>query len=285
MATCDALQILSFADGVQALDRVRAFGFCLAARVRVLTPDLAWAVGDVGPERNESGQQLTGAHPVSCRPRVLDASVKGVINVILAMGRRVNTDSGPSRFLTTREAAERLGVTVNSIKAWIREERLPALRTPGGHHRIREADLLEFQSRLTAVLRAPGTSRPRILVVDDDDALLAALRDTLQEVIPDSVVQTADDGYEGLVQVGAFRPDVLVIDIRMPRLDGFEVCRRLKHRKETAAIRILAVTAHPEGEVRARVLECGADDLLEKPFTIERFRSRVVALLERAGQR
>ena len=89
----------------------------------------------------------------------------------------------------------------------------------------------------------------------------------------------ATDGYEALVQVGAFRPDVLVLDIRMPRLDGFEVCRRLKAKKETASIRILAVTAHPEGQVRDQVMACGADDFLEKPFAIEKFRSRVVGLL------
>jgi excisionase family DNA binding protein len=201
------------------------------------------------------------------------------------MGRRPLPDSSSVRYLTTREAAERLGVTVNSLKAWIREERLPALRTPGGHHRIGEADLVEFQRRLSETSRAAPTSRPRILVVDDDDALLAALRDTLQEIIPDSVVQTATDGYEALVRVGAFRPDVLVIDIRMPCLDGFEVCRRLKQGRETAAIKILAVTAYPEGEVKARVLESGADDFLEKPFPIERFRSRVVALLGKDSRR
>ena len=66
----------------------------------------------------------------------------------------------------------------------------------------------------------------------------------------------------------------------MPRLDGFEVCRRLKARRGTASIKILAVTAYPEGQVRQRIIDCGADDFLEKPFAIERFRSRVMALLE-----
>lgn len=215
----------------------------------------------------------------------LDPFVKNVITVITGMARKTNPDIGSARFLTTREAAERLGVTVNSIKAWVREERLPALKTPGGHHRISEADLVEFQKHLSDASRTPVVSRPRILVVDDDDALLATLRETLQDVIPDSIVQTAADGYEALVEVGAFRPDVLVIDIRMPRLDGFEVCRRLKQRKESAATRILAVTAHPEEELRAKALESGADDFLEKPFAIERFRSRVVALLTKDGRR
>ncbi|MGH7391206.1 MAG: response regulator [Candidatus Rokuibacteriota bacterium] len=201
------------------------------------------------------------------------------------MAKRTPADSTPMRFLTTREAAQRLGVTMNALKTWIREERLPALRTPGGHHRISEPDLVDFQRRLSESSRPAPAPRPKILVVDDDDALLATLRDTLQEVIPDSMVQTATDGYEALVQVGAFRPDVLVLDIRMPRLDGYEVCRRLKRRRDTGPIRILAVTAHSEGEVRDRILEAGADDFLEKPFAIERFRSRVVALLGKGSRR
>lgn len=184
------------------------------------------------------------------------------------------------RFLTTRQAATRLGVTINAIKAWIREDQLPALRTPGGHHRIAESDLVAFQERLVENSRTRASSRPRILLADDDTYLLSALRETIEQMIPDAIVATASDGYEALLQVGAFRPDVLVLDIRMPRLDGFEVCRRLKARQETAAIRILAVTAYPEGQVRQRIVECGADDFLEKPFAIERFRSRVMALLE-----
>jgi CheY-like chemotaxis protein len=174
----------------------------------------------------------------------------------------------------------RLGVTINAIKTWIREDQLRALRTPGGHHRIAEADLVAFQERLTENSRGRGPTRPRILLADDDEHLLAALRETLEQLVPEAVVSTASDGYEALLEVGAFGPDVLVLDIRMPRLDGFEVCRRLKARRETAEIRILAVTAYPEGQVRQRMIECGADDFLEKPFTIERFRSRVLALLE-----
>ena len=197
------------------------------------------------------------------------------------MPRRLPVKASQSRYLTTRESAARLGVTINAIKTWIREERLPALRTPGGHHRIAEPDLVEFHARLAENSRTPASTRPRILVVDDDGPLLAALRETIEQVMPEAIVAVASDGYEALVQVGAFRPDVLVLDIRMPRLDGFEVCRRLKAKKDTGSIRILAVTAHPEGHVRDQIIACGADDFLEKPFAIEKFRSRVVGLLAR----
>lgn len=196
------------------------------------------------------------------------------------MPRRAGHESEGPRFLTTREAALRLGVTVNAIKAWIRSDELPALRTPGGHHRIAEEDLKAFQARLAERSRQPAAGKRRILIVDDDQPLLAALAEAL-EVLPNATIASATDGYEALVEVGAFRPDVLVLDIRMPRLDGFEVCRRLKARRETNGIRILAMTAYPEDQVRDRILACGADDFLEKPFAIEKFRSRVLALLDR----
>jgi excisionase family DNA binding protein len=193
---------------------------------------------------------------------------------------RTKSVSSSARYLTTRESAERLGVTINALKTWIREQRLPALKTPGGHHRIAESDLLAFAAELATNSRARPLSRPRILIVDDDEALLGTIKDTLGGAIPEALVRTATDGYEGLVQVGAFHPDLLVLDIRMPRLDGFEVCRRLKARPDTASVRILAVTAYPDGGVRERIFECGADDMIEKPFMIEKFQARVRTLLE-----
>jgi len=186
--------------------------------------------------------------------------------------------SGP-HYLTTRESAERLGVTINALKTWIREQRLPALKTPGGHHRVAESDLLAFAAELATTSRSRTPSKPRILIVDDDEALLGTLKDTLAGAIPEALVRTATDGYEGLVQVGAFHPDLLVLDVRMPRLDGFEVCRRLKARPETASVRILAVTAYLDSGVRERIFECGADDLMEKPFAIDKFQARVRTLL------
>jgi excisionase family DNA binding protein len=202
------------------------------------------------------------------------------------MTRRLQANpDGIIRFLTTREAALRLGVTVNAIKSWIREKELPAMRTPGGHHRIAETDLQAFRMRLVERSRAPASPQARVLIVDDDTALLALLKETIEQLLPDARVATAADGYGALVEVGAFRPEVLVLDVRMPRLDGFEVCRRLKAGRETAGIKILAITAYAEGEVRDQLLAAGADDFLEKPFPIEKFRSRVMSLLERTARR
>src|SRR5215467_844241 len=97
------------------------------------------------------------------------------------MPRRLTVKTGQPRYLTTRQSALRLGVTINAIKTWIREERLPALKTPGGHHRIAEADLLEFHARLAENSRTPVSSRPRIPILDPDATLLRSARENEQK--------------------------------------------------------------------------------------------------------
>jgi excisionase family DNA binding protein len=187
-------------------------------------------------------------------------------------------------FLTTRESADRLGVSVNTLKAWIRQQRLPALRTPGGHHRIAEADLEAFRARLARAVRPRAVTRDRILVVDDDPQLLETIGDGLRRMFPDATVETVADGYDALLKIGAFRPDVLVLDLRMPRLEGYDVCARLKAGAATRAIRIVAMTAHADEEARQRALACGADAFLGKPFTLEGLEAAVRGLLRDPGE-
>jgi CheY-like chemotaxis protein len=75
------------------------------------------------------------------------------------------------------------------------------------------------------------------------------------------------DGYDAGHQVAAFKPDVIFLDLRLPGLDGFEVCRRIKSSPETAHVYVVAMTGYYEGDVANRVIELGATMLLQKPFT------------------
>ena len=77
----------------------------------------------------------------------------------------------------------------------------------------------------------------------------------------------ASDGFEAGQQVATFRPDVIFLDLRLPGLDGFEVCRRIKSNPMTEHIKIIAMTGYYEGDVAQRVVELGAALLLQKPFT------------------
>lgn len=180
------------------------------------------------------------------------------------------------RFLTTGEVGELLQVSIPTVKRWIRDGHLKGFQTAGGHFRVAGDDLERFR----ASRRMPSTvdDTLRVLIVDDDQTL----RQTLLEILtvePAYRVEVAGDGYEGLIKVGTFRPHLLVLDIRMPGLDGFQVCRRVKGDPVTRATKILAITGYAEGMTRAQILHAGADGYLEKPLSLAVLHAEIARLL------
>ncbi len=121
-------------------------------------------------------------------------------------------------------------------------------------------------------------SRHRILVVEDDGRLAATLERVLAAEGHD--VQLASDGLEALRVVREHPPDLVVLDVMLPGLDGIGVCRRLR---ATAQFPILMLTALGGTEERVRGLDSGADDYLVKPFAYQELLARVRALLRRTG--
>jgi two-component system response regulator MprA len=117
---------------------------------------------------------------------------------------------------------------------------------------------------------------PSILVIDDDEQLRTALRRTL--TFDGYRVLVARDGEDGLFQARSEEPDLIVLDLLMPGLDGLEVCRRLR---ADGGVPILVLTARDEVADRVRGLDAGADDYLVKPFAVDEFLARVRALLRR----
>ncbi|MEJ3659103.1 response regulator transcription factor [Actinomycetes bacterium KLBMP 9759] len=117
----------------------------------------------------------------------------------------------------------------------------------------------------------------RILVVDDDRAVRESLRRSL--AFNGYQVELANDGQAGLDAVAAQRPDALVLDVMMPRLDGLEVCRRLRGSGDD--LPILVLTARDAVSDRVAGLDAGADDYLPKPFALEELLARLRALLRR----
>ncbi len=135
-----------------------------------------------------------------------------------------------------------------------------------------EWDLL---SHLSVVV---GRLEPmRILVVDDDRAVRESLRRSL--TFNGYSVDLAVDGMDALEKVAAARPDALVLDVMMPRLDGLEVCRRLRSTGDD--LPILVLTARDSVSERVAGLDAGADDYLPKPFALEELLARLRALLRR----
>jgi two-component system, OmpR family, response regulator MprA len=123
--------------------------------------------------------------------------------------------------------------------------------------------------------------REKILVVDDDDKITSMLRRGL--AFEGYTIATASNGLEGLKQMLAFDPDLLILDVMMPQIDGWEVVRRV--REGGSDLPILMLTAKDEISDRVKGLDLGADDYLIKPFALEELLARVRVLLRRRSER
>ena len=119
-----------------------------------------------------------------------------------------------------------------------------------------------------------------VLVIDDEPELAKLVDYNLTKA--GYLVLTARDGEAGLAAVRKHAPDLVVLDVMMPGLDGWEVCKRLRQEPSTAATPVLMLTAKAEEADRVLGLELGADDYLVKPFSVRELAARVKALLRRA---
>jgi len=186
---------------------------------------------------------------------------------------------------TTFEAAKLCHVSPLSIINWVNAGRLPAFRTPGGHRRIRREDLGRFMREngipLPEELR-DGSGRKRVLVVDDEPAIRDVIAENLSRRPNSYDVMTAADGFEAGRLVATFRPDAVLLDLRMPGLDGFQVCRTIKGDSETAWTVVIAMTGYHTPETEARILECGADRCLAKPIEPSAVAAVIDGVLEQA---
>ncbi len=173
--------------------------------------------------------------------------------------------------LTSHQAGSLIQVNPSSINKWVKEGRIPAFRTPGGHRRIRAGDLVAFLN--THNMPVPRTlspaSRQRLLIVDDDAKQLASLERVLKPYASRIDVALCNNGIEALVKVGSFRPHMIVLDVYMPHLDGLEVCRKLRANAETQTIDIVMATAQLTNELEKKALEAGARRVMSKPVHVD----------------
>lgn len=128
---------------------------------------------------------------------------------------------------------------------------------------------------------APSTTRPTVMVVDDAEEILRLVWATLEDSYE---LVLASDGEEAMELVTQVMPDLMVLDVMMPKLDGYEVCEKMKANPKTADMPILILSARSEKNYVKEGLRLGADDYLPKPFDPEELELRVKALLRRSGK-
>jgi len=185
------------------------------------------------------------------------------------VARKTNKD-GPI-YYTTFKVAKFFGVSLPTIVNWVDSGRLRAHRTPGGHRRIAHSDVLAFAREnnypVTAEF-AGSTSLNKVLVVDDEIDFAELVREYLQ-LKGGYKVEIASSGFHAGFAVARFKPDLILMDIMMPDMDGFQVHELLKNDAATRHIPVIACTAYRDPEIEARIRQQTFDGFLEKPLKLE----------------
>lgn len=172
-----------------------------------------------------------------------------------------------SVYLSSHEVARLAGVSPSTVLVWIDQGKLHAHRTPGKHRRVSREVLVAFMREHGMPIPRELTSR--LLVIDDDPAFLRTVQRVLKRRAPQLIVETANGAIDGLLKVGTWRPDAVLLDAYMPGMDGVEVCKRLRASPETANILVVALTGRPSPELAAAFRKAQAVACLVKPLDLE----------------
>jgi excisionase family DNA binding protein len=183
--------------------------------------------------------------------------------------------AGEPDWLTLGQAAKYLGVAQSTIRKWSDQGRVPAFYTPGGHRRYRRGDLDAFLER-----SGPGGSAgagPVVLIVDDDERLREYVRVNLE--MEGYAVREAGNAEEGLSVLEEATPDLVLLDVMMPEVDGWEMLRRVQERHGVGSIPVIMFSGKTEEQTEGEAAARGAQGFIGKPFNPQQLIDQTKQLL------
>ena len=181
------------------------------------------------------------------------------------------------RTYTTGEVATLCNVTKRTVIKWIDSDKLRGYLVPGSTHRpVTRQGLADFMHRHGMPDPSGALPLPRLFIVDDDrdftDLLKEALRDQFD-------IEIAGSALEAASRIPLFRPNLILLDIRLPDLSGLDVCRHFRDYKRERKVPILCMSAYGHEIDVAEVRKCGADDFLPKPIKLNDLRKQLRAMV------
>ncbi|MDD2714918.1 MAG: response regulator [Candidatus Wallbacteria bacterium] len=178
---------------------------------------------------------------------------------------------------TTFDISRILEVNPNTVTRWINAGKLKSFITPGGHNRVLAKDLLAFlkEYNLPVPVTLTCEKEIKILVVDDDEIILKTFKQVLEK--NGYAVYLAKDGFQAGDALNDFEPQLVVLDILLPGINGFAVCKAIKGKYKKT--KILGITGHYSEESKNKLMAAGAADLLAKPITNDDLLKKVDSLL------
>ena len=157
-------------------------------------------------------------------------------------------------YLTPNQVAEMLMVSPITVRQWSQKGELESMQTPGGHRRYLYSHVQNFARDRDIVLHIHNSGRPKILIVDDDEHMAEFLVEVLSIRYDNIEIETAVDGFDAGLKVKSFHPSIVLLDLMMPGIDGFDVCKKLKNDPLTASVRIIVISGFLSDENISKAL-------------------------------
>ncbi|MBI4249279.1 MAG: response regulator [Elusimicrobia bacterium] len=181
----------------------------------------------------------------------------------------------------TYEIAKICHVTPPTVGRWIEEGKLPSFTTGGGHHRVWDRELLVFLKlhNIPVPKELLMNDGLRFLIVDDEAEVRKLVSRALRRRYPEAEIHEGVNGFDAGHKIATLLPTIVILDIRLPDFDGFQVCRVIRQDKDLRHIKILMITGDNVQETGKKVLEAGADEFLGKPFDGEELVKKVERLV------
>jgi excisionase family DNA binding protein len=171
------------------------------------------------------------------------------------------------RTFTTFEVARLCGVFHTTVINWVNKGKLKARVTPGGHRRIPLSELVPFMKKYDMPVPTDiADQQCRVLVLDDEPMMTKLIEKGFAKHKDRCSLQVSNNPVDALVQIGKRLPDLLIIDLMMPVMDGFQVCQILKSNPVTKDMKIIAISGRKLTSTQQDFLTKNVDQFLQKPF-------------------
>lgn len=175
------------------------------------------------------------------------------------------------RYFTSKEAASMLGVSTRTIQLWSESGVLKARKTAGGHRRFKQIDIEKLMPQLLQEVSDLSEKKSiRILIIEDDDDLINLYKMTINGWDLPIILETATDGFEGLIQLGAWKPDIVITDIKMPNINGVQMLKTLTKIKSFSDLIIMVVSGLSKAEIDQKGGLPEGIPLFEKPIPFDK---------------
>jgi excisionase family DNA binding protein len=184
--------------------------------------------------------------------------------------------------LTVVKAGKYCRVSPKTIINWVEAGHIKAYKTVGGHRRITVANLKEFMKKqgIPIPRTLQDKDRNRVLVVDADQMIVETIVQALKEDIFDYEVMSASNGFEAGFQINNFHPDLVILDILMSDIKGYEICQKIKTDEATKHTKVIVLSSYLDDENLKKAKKHGADACFSKPLPLAQLKKEVANLLD-----